>query len=219
MRLTNSTELQTPSCCIMKNNISGCQASRNQQANGPGAASETYLDIVGQLSADQVLELIFAQGAGRAVLAGVGLELTDDGADGSFHDALCWEPKSKWVEKQQSDREACWEPVAVILPVVWSDADWCKSLVPPLWLHLSKYIHASSPVTGAHISGKHLTGPPLPHPASCPHLCLISTTLGIHITDLYTHTATQTHEHTKKKKLLFCPTKGKFVLMVAQNPF
>lgn len=47
--------------------------------------SWTYLDIVGQLRGHQLVELLLAQGAGRAVLPGVRLELGDHGADGSFH--------------------------------------------------------------------------------------------------------------------------------------
>lgn len=50
---------------------------------------EVYLDIVGQLRGHQVVELLFAQGAGGSVLPSIVLELGDDGADGGFHDDLC----------------------------------------------------------------------------------------------------------------------------------
>lgn len=48
--------------------------------------SQIYLDIVWQLGDHQVLEFVFAQGAGGPILPGTRLELGDDGEDGSFHD-------------------------------------------------------------------------------------------------------------------------------------
>lgn len=48
---------------------------------------DIYLDKVGQLRSHQLVELLLAQGAGGAVLASKSLELGDQSADGSFHDA------------------------------------------------------------------------------------------------------------------------------------
>lgn len=50
---------------------------------------EVYLHIVGQLRGHQVVEFLFAQGAGGSVLPSIVLELGDDGGDGGFHDGLC----------------------------------------------------------------------------------------------------------------------------------
>lgn len=55
----------------------------------PKTTSKLYLYIVGKLRGHQVLEFLFAQGAGGSVFPGVCLELGDKGADGSFHDGLC----------------------------------------------------------------------------------------------------------------------------------
>lgn len=68
---------------------------RNKQAKWLRTTSEVYLDIVGQLRGHQVLEFVFAQGAGGSIFPSVCLELVNKGADGSFHDALCGDLESK----------------------------------------------------------------------------------------------------------------------------
>lgn len=74
--------------------------------------SWTYLDIVGQLRGHQLVELLLAQGAGRAVLPGVRLELGDQGADGGFHGDFEGtkkeEKEMKWkVGKQPLEERGC----------------------------------------------------------------------------------------------------------------
>ena len=182
---------------------------------------EVYLDIVGQLRGHQVVEFLFAQGAGGSVLPSIVLELGDDGADGGFHDGLCWGLK---VKKTDNCEQSCEVKRGTVRKDKrpWShllrrDAVRCvvaatKKCVPPLWPPLWIYMPHLHPVM--HTSAENsLTCPLHPHPAGWRYLCLISTSLG----DRHEKTTKKQQKKKKKKKVPFRPTKGKIVLMVAQK--
>lgn len=68
----------------------GLEDSCNRQETLLKTTSILYLDIVGKLRCHQIVEFLFAQGAGGSIFASICLKLGDKGADCVFHDGFCW---------------------------------------------------------------------------------------------------------------------------------